>query len=492
VISEYREYERGVTATVNACIQPVLDRYISRLREGLAERGYPRDLLVMQGNGGTVSSRIVAEAAVKTVMSGPASGVMAAAYTAKAAGVEDVITYDMGGTSCDVGLIRGGVPEVSSELELEYAMPIHVPMVDVHSIGAGGGSIALVNDAGILQVGPQSAGADPGPICYGRGGQAPTITDANLLLGRLNPEALLAVDHPVSLDEVRAVFARELGEKLGLDTEQAATAVLRIANDRMAGALRLVSLARGHDPRDFALFAFGGAGPLHASALAKELAIPRVLVPARPGITNALGCLAADVRHDYVNTVNAAVPSLDMDRVREVLEAQIAEGQATIAREGVEIEGLTVLHSADMQFLGQSHILTVPVPGTGVTREQLQEAFESAYWDRFEVALPEILAVLVNLNTAVIGRRPSVPLESLAETGGAQGAPAGAETETRQVWWADGWRETPIYQRGQLPPGATLTGPAIVEQLDTTIVIEPGDNVSVDALSNLIIEVGAP
>ena len=337
VISEYREYERGVTATVNACIQPVLDRYISRLREGLAERGYPRDLLVMQGNGGTVSSRIVAEAAVKTVMSGPASGVMAAAYTAKAAGIDNVITYDMGGTSCYVGLIRGGVPEVSSELELEYAMPIHVPMVDVHSIGAGGGSIAFVNDAGILQVGPQSAGADPGPICYGRGGQRPTITDANLLLGRLNPEALLGVDNPASQDSLRAVFVRELGEKLGLDAEQAAAAVLRIASDRMAGALRLVSLARGHDPRDFALFAFGGAGPLHASALAKELAIPRVLVPALPGITNALGCLVADVRHDYVNTVNTLVPALDMDRVRRVLEEQIAEGRETIAREGVEI-----------------------------------------------------------------------------------------------------------------------------------------------------------
>ncbi|MCH7555211.1 MAG: hydantoinase/oxoprolinase family protein, partial [Proteobacteria bacterium] len=229
VISEYREYERGVTATVNACIQPVLDRYISRLRAGLAERGYPHDLLVMQGNGGTVSSRIVAEAAVKTIMSGPASGVMAAAYTAKAAGIDNVITYDMGGTSCDVGLIRGGVPEVSSELELEYAMPIHVPMVDVHSIGAGGGSIAVVNDAGILQVGPQSAGADPGPICYGRGGRRPTITDANLLLGRLNPETLLGVDTPVSRDVLRAAFARELGERPGLDAEQAAAAVLRIA-----------------------------------------------------------------------------------------------------------------------------------------------------------------------------------------------------------------------------------------------------------------------
>jgi N-methylhydantoinase A len=485
VLSEYREYERGVTATVNACIQPVFNRYISRLRDGLAERGYLRDLLVMRGNGGTVSSRIVAEEAVKTVMSGPASGVMAAAYTSKIAGIEDVITYDMGGTSCDVGVIRGGVPEVSSELELEYAMPIHVPMVDVHTIGAGGGSIATVDEAGILRVGPESAGADPGPICYARGGTQPTITDANLLLGRLNHEALLAVDHPVSLDDVRRSFASELGETLGLDAEESAAAVLRIANDRMAGALRLVSLSRGHDPRDFALFAFGGAGPLHASSLAKELGIPRLLVPARPGITNALGCVVADVRHDYVNTVNSPVPALDMGSVRRILEEQIAEGKATIEREGVEIEGTTLIHSADMQFQGQSHILTVPVSGLEVSRDELQATFEAAYWDRFEVALPEIRAVLVNLNTAVIGKRREIPLDALADGDGAPDGSAGK----RAVWFASGWQETPIYRRSQIHPGTTLQGPAIIEQLDTTIVVEPGDAATADPIGNLIIRV---
>ena len=485
ILSEYREYERGVTASVNACVQPVLDRYISRLRDGLAERGYKYDLLVMQGNGGTVSSTIVAEAAVKTIMSGPASGVMAAAYTAKSAGITDVITYDMGGTSCDVGLIRDGVPQVSSELDLEYAMPIHVPMVDVHSIGAGGGSIAFINDAGMLQVGPESAGANPGPICYARGGERPTITDANLLLGRLNAEALLSVDNPVSLDNVRSIFEREIGESLGLDAEGAAAAILRIANDRMAGALRLVSLSRGHDPRDFALFAFGGAGPLHASALAKELGIPHVMVPARPGITNALGCLAADVRHDYVKTVNTALPDLDMDRVRAILEEQIAEGQATIKREGVAVADLVVLHTADMQFLGQSHILTIPLSGTGVTRDELQREFEAAYWRRFEVELPEIRSVLVNLNTAVIGRRKGVPLEALAHANGGDKEP----TAKRRVWFETGWAETPIYGRAQLAPGSRLTGPAVIEQLDTTVVVEPGDTLEADGLGNLMIAV---
>ena len=302
ILSEYREYERGVTAAVNASVQPVLDRYLTRLRSELSAKGFDRDILVMQGNGGTISSRLIADAAVNTVMSGPASGVMAAAYTGRASGYPNLITYDMGGTSTDVGLIENAVPQVSGELELEYAMPIHVPMVDVHTIGAGGGSIASLDSSGMMRVGPESAGARPGPICYGRGGIEPTITDANLVLGRLNPDKLLGVDHPVTLDHVRGLIEEKVGRALGLDAEAAAAAILRIANDRMAGAIRLVSLSRGHDPRDFALFAFGGAGPLHASALARELSIPTVLVPARPGITNALGCVVADLRHDYVRT----------------------------------------------------------------------------------------------------------------------------------------------------------------------------------------------
>ena len=484
ILSEYREYERGVTAAVNACIQPVLERYITRLREGLGDRGFGHDLLVMQGNGGMVTSTLAGKAAVNTVMSGPASGVMAAAYTAQAAGVPHVITYDMGGTSCDVGVIRDGVPEVSSELELEYAMPIHVPMVDVHSIGAGGGSIATINDAGMLQVGPQSAGADPGPICYGRGGVQPTVTDANLLLGRLNPKGLFAVDNPVPVGRVAALFEDAIGRRLGLDATGAAAAVLRIANDRMAGALRLVSLERGHDPRDFSLFAFGGAGPLHASALAKELGIPRVLTPARPGITNALGCLVADLRHDYVNTVNATVSDLDMDRLRAILDEHIAEGKATIEREGVAVTGIKLLHFADMQFLGQSHILTISI-ALEITRDDLQAAFEAAYWRRFEVELPEIRAVLVNLHSAVIGEREAMPLEAIAY-GGDDTVPA---NQTRRVWFGDGWIDTPILSRAHFSPGTAMDGPAIIEQLDTTVVIEPGDHVVADAFGNLMISV---
>ena len=491
ILSEYREYERGVTATVNAAVQPVLDRYIKHLSSGLRERGYRQELLVMRGNGGTVSARTVAATAVNTVMSGPASGVMAAAYSGRQAGYTKLITYDMGGTSCDVGLILDGIPAVSSELELEYAMPIHVPMVDVHTIGAGGGSIAFINEAGLLQVGPESAGATPGPICYGRGGERPTITDANLLLGRLNPATLLAVDNPVSLAQVQMIFERELGRALGLDAAETAAAILRIANDRMAGALRLVSLSRGHDPRDFALFAFGGAGPLHACALARELGIPRVVAPARPGITNALGCLVADLRHDFVNTVNTPVVSLDMGQVRAILNAQAAEGKALIDAERVTVEEIIILHSADMQFQGQSHLLTIPLESAEISRKALQDAFGRAYWNRFAVELPAIRPVLVNLHTAILGRRQSVDPRELLAADQRAATLEQAVQGVRQVWFQGGWRDTPIYWRERLPLQAKLQGPAIIEQLDTTIVVPPDVQGQVDTLGNLLLQIVA-
>jgi N-methylhydantoinase A len=486
ILSEYREYERGVTAAVSASVQPVLDRYLTRLRTELSAKGFDRDLLVMQGNGGTISSQLIAHAAVNTVMSGPASGVMAAAYTGRASGHPNLITYDMGGTSTDVGLIENAVPQVSGELELEYAMPIHVPMVDVHTIGAGGGSIASVDSAGMLRVGPESAGARPGPICYGRGGLEPTITDANLVLGRLNPDRLLGVDHPVTLHHVRAIVLDKVGNRLGLDAEAAAAAILRIANDRMAGAIRLVSLSRGHDPRDFALFAFGGAGPLHATALARELAIPTVLVPARPGITNALGCVVADLRHDYVRTVNKPLSLLDDATVARIYAEQSAEGEATIGREGVPVRELRRVHTADMQFQGQSHILSVGVERPDIGVAGLHQAFAAAYFRRFGIELAEIPPVLVNLHTAVIGVRPEISLGALAATERAPTLKA-AQVGERRVWFTDGWRQTPVYAREKLPRDAVFEGPAILEQLDCTTVVEPGDKVRQDKLGNLLI-----
>jgi N-methylhydantoinase A len=483
VLSEYREYERGVTATVNASVQPILDRYLAQLRAQLQGRGFSRDLLVMQGNGGTVSAALAAENAANTVMSGPASGIIAAAYSASAAGFQNVITYDMGGTSTDVGLIRGGVPEVSSELELEYAMPVHVPMVDVHTIGAGGGSIAFLGEDGLLRVGPKSAGAHPGPICYGRGGTEPTITDANLVLGRLNPHALLGVQGAADLEHIKRQIVEKVGKPLGLDATRAAAAILRIANDRMSGAIRMVSLARGHDPRDFILFPFGGAGPLHAAAIAKELGIPRLLVPTRPGITNALGCVVADLRHDFVNTVNKPVQDVDIEHVNSVFQQQILAGKTLLEREGLALEGLRFLHSADMQFQGQSHMLKVALPDAEVSRDKLQQLFEKAYWERFEVELREIRAMLVNVHTAVIGLRPRLDLRVLSD----RGALHAPRKHFRDAWFDGAWHPTPIYRRESLP--GQLTGPAIIEQLDCTTVLEPGNKLTVDELGNLLIEV---
>lgn len=490
LLSEAREFERGVTAAVNGSVQPILQRYVERLRSELAGLGYRRDFLMMNGNGGMISARFVTREAAKTVMSGPASGVIAAAYTGRRAGYGNLVTYDMGGTSTDVALIRNAEPAVSNEIEIEYAMPIHVPMVAVHTVGAGGGSIARVDAGGLIQVGPQSAGADPGPICYGRGGTDPTITDANLVLGRLTPKKLLAVDNPVTAEGVACTFEERIGRATGMSGIQAAGAVLKLANMKMAGAIRMVSVARGRDPRDFTLFAFGGAGPLHASALARELGLPRVLVPARPGITNALGCVVADLRHDFVNTLNQPVASLDTEKVRAVFDAHIAEGKALIAQEAVRPEEIRISHSADMQFVGQTHIINVPLPSADVDRATVQTLFERAYFARFRVELPEIRANLVNLNTSVIGVRPSVDLGRLIDPSGRAGNLEAALVEIRPVWFEGEWRETPVYARERLPLDAVIDGPAILEQMDATTVLEPGDRARSDADGNIIIEVG--
>jgi N-methylhydantoinase A len=490
LLSEAREYERGVTAAVNASVQPILERYLGRLTDDLAARGFPGDVLVMNGNGGMASARTVGREAAKTVMSGPASGVIAAAVTGRAAGMPDLLTYDMGGTSTDVALIRGAEPTVSSEIELDYALPIHVPMVDVRTIGAGGGSIARVNAGGLLEIGPDSAGARPGPICYGRGGTEPTISDANLLLGRLDPGRVASVDGSVPIDRVRAAFQEKLGDLMGLTAIQAAEAVIRMANVKMAGAVRMVSLSLGADPRDFALFAFGGAGPLHASAIARELGIPRVLVPARPGITNALGCLAADLRHDFVTTLNAPLDALDMGRLADTLSAQADDGERLIRAEPVTTDRITRSFAVDMQFIGQTHLLRVPLPSPRITREALRAAFEAAYFARFRVELATIRAAVVNACTTVTGRRPPPDLTRLIDPTGRKATPAEAQMGTREVIFGGKPLITPIFWRDHLPLDATLRGPAIIQQMDTTILIEPGDTARGDPLGNIIVEVG--
>ena len=481
LLSESREYERGVTAAVNASVQPLLERYVSRLASELSGRGYKNGLLVMNGNGGMVAADKVAREAVKSVMSGPASGVMAALAVGRRAGMANLLTYDMGGTSTDVAMIRDGRAPVSNEIEVEYAMPIHVPMVDVRTVGAGGGSIARIDAGGMLRVGPESAGSYPGPVCYGRGGLLVTISDANLILGRL-PASRFGAAAQAALD----AMADQIARPLGLSVERAAEAVIRIANTQMAGAIRMVSISMGANPRDFALFAFGGAGPLHAVALARELVVPRVLLPARPGITNALGCVVADLRHDFVRTINRPLDLADMAQVHAVLAGQESEGRALIGAEKIALTGVEAEFSADMQFIGQTHLLRIALPDATPTREVLQTRFEAAYHARFKVDLPEVRANLVNLNCSVIGGRPELDLARLIEPSGR------LETflmrETRDVWFGT-WVKTPVYWRDELPLSLSLTGPAVIEQMDTTTLIEPGCHVTSDADGNLIIEV---
>jgi N-methylhydantoinase A len=488
VLAEFREFERGSTAAVNAYVQPLLDRYLTGLVGELRRRGFAHPFLVMQGNGGTMSAEVAVDHAAHTVLSGPAAGVIAAAHVGTLAGFPNVVSIDMGGTSLDVGLIAGGVPEISAEKDLAYGIPVRVPMIDVHTIGAGGGSIAWVNQAGLLEVGPESAGAAPGPICFGRGGKRPTTTDANLVLGRLNPDYLLGVERPVQPDAVAQCLSQEIGEPLGLGGVGAAAAIVRIANDRMASAIRLVSLERGYDPRDFALLAFGGAGPLHAIALARELGIPTVIVPPRPGITSALGCLVADARHDFVQTVNARLAEADPARVEAILDDQVRRGRALLLDEVVSAETIGATHEADLQFEGQSHVLRIYL-ARPFQVDATTVAFLAAYRARFQAQLPGMPMRLVSLRTAVHGRRRPIDLAALGQPARPASNLAEAELARRSVWFDGVWRETPIYDRARLAPGLTFEGPAILEQLDSTTVVEPGARGMVDQAGNVVLQV---
>ncbi len=487
ILREVREFERASTAAVNASIQPIMARYLGRLAGKLGDAGFKPEPLVMQGNAGTMTMRAAAEHAVQTVMSGPAAGVLAAARVGVEAGISNIIACDMGGTSFDVTLIRDGVPALSAEKDIAYAVPVRVPMIDVHTIGAGGGSIARISRAGLLQVGPESAGSRPGPICYGRGGALPTVTDANLLLGRLDPASMPGIERTVPVDVVREAILEHIGRPLGMNAIQASTAIISVATNHLASAIRLVSIERGYDPRDFALFAFGGAGPLHATALAKELGVPRVLVPRFPGATSALGCILADLRHDFVRTINLPLTESDGAAFDAILAEQAARGRAIIEQERVPVEGVVAVHEADLLFRGQSHVFRMPVTSPGFSPAAVMRDFADRYRARFNIELAEMRVILVNLRTCVVGKRAKISMELFAPAP-AIGAPTGPRA-VRSVHFSGRLHETPIWRRESLGVGSTLDGPVIVEQMDATTVVDPGARLEVDRLGNLIITV---
>jgi N-methylhydantoinase A len=487
IIREIREFERGSTAAIHGAIRPIVSRYIEDVAERLRANGFRKDLLVMQANGGMMSAAVVGENAVQTVMSGPAAGVLAAAEIAKTAGIRNVITADMGGTSFDVAVVVDGKPLVSAEKDLDYGIPIRIPMIDIHTIGAGGGSIARIDDAGMLRVGPESAGSDPGPIGYDRGGEVPTITDANLLLGRLNPSVVTGSDRPAPLDRIAATIETRIGRPLGLTAVAAASAIIDVAVAGLVGAIRLVAIEKGHDPRDFALLPFGGAGPLHAVTIARELGIPRVLVPALPGLTSALGCALADVRHDFVRTLNRPFAGLDSSLVDAVYAEQVAEGRALLARERVEVERVALRHEVDVLYRGQSHLIRLGVESPGFDPDRVLAEFERYYLERFGISLPEMMPMLVNARTTLIGVRKPVDLGMFRPRPG--GSVERALAGERRVWFSGGWHATKIYRREKLPAGARLAGPAIIEQLDSTLVLDPGSDAEVDESGNIILTV---
>ncbi len=373
ILPEIREFERSSTTALNATLQPVVGSYLGRLEQALAADGFEGRFHIVQSNGGVMSTATARRLPVRTALSGPAAGVIAAAAIARAAGHPDIITGDLGGTSFDVSLIAGGQAALAAQTTIDFGMVIRTPMIEITTIGAGGGSIARVDAGGLLEVGPESAGSRPGPVCYGQGNTRPTLTDANLVLGRIDGEKPLGTLQRLDVEAARAAIAREIAEPLGLDVMAAAEAIVKIANARMAGAIRLVSIERGHDPAKFMAMPFGGGGALHAGALIHEVGLKGALVPRFPGVTSALGCVIADIRHDGVQTVNLMLEGLDAAALDARMVEAGREAHRVVAEAGLSVERIDVLYELDMHYLGQTHTVSVPLPvtlgeaGTGVT-----------------------------------------------------------------------------------------------------------------------------
>jgi N-methylhydantoinase A len=493
ILPEIREFERASTTALNAYLQPVVGSYLGTLQTALDGEGFGGQFHIVQSNGGVMSTATARKLPVRTALSGPAAGVIAAAAIAKAAGFENVITGDLGGTSFDVSLIAGGRSILAAQTTIDFGLVIRTPMIEISTIGAGGGSIAHVDKGGLLQVGPESAGSVPGPVCYAQGNMRPTLTDANVVLGRINAERPIGGKLArLDVEAAKAAIAEHVAKPLGISVMAAAEAIVRIANARMAGAIRLVSIERGHNPTHFAVMPFGGGGALHAGALVGEVGLASALVPRFPGITSALGCVIADLRHDQVQTVNLMLEELDAKALDARMVEQGRQAKAVVEGAGVAVERVDVLFELDMHYIGQTHTISVPLPvtregdTTGVSEDIIRDAFEASYKTSFSRLLPGIPMRIVTLRTAAVGRRPAFDLSALSPS--ASASLDDAKRGTRQVWFGGAWHETTIWSRLDIPVGAVINGPAILEQPDATTVIDPGLTARVDVLGNAIIE----
>ena len=501
VAPEFREFYRASTTVINASIRPVVARYLERIQDRLQSEGFDAELLLMQSGGGVFTFAEARRKPVFMVESGPAAGVISAAHLGAALGYKDIISFDMGGTTAKVGLIQDGAPTVTKEYEVGAAArtgvgsqraagyPIRTPVIDLVEIGAGGGSIAWVDSGGILRVGPQSAGADPGPVCYGQGGTEPTITDANLVLGRLQPDLFLGGRMQLDVDAARQAIKMKCAKPLRMDLVEAAHGIVEIANAAMVNALRLVSVQRGYDPREFVLAAFGGAGPVHANRLAAETEMPTLIVPKSPGTFSSLGLLVTDLKHDFSTTWIQRLDELDAVALETTYAALEEQGRAALEREGVSMQDCEFARQLDMRFVGQSHELSIHAPNRRLSPtdvEQLSDHFLKEHDRAYGFSAPNEPVELVNLRLTAIGKITKPKSRELGSVGGDLDD---AQKGMRSVYFAEteGYIDCPVYDRYQLRAGQLLVGPAIVVELDSTSVIHPGYEARVDRFGNLVI-----
>ena len=479
-----------MATALNAAVMPPVSRYVGVLRDALDREGVRGPLLIMKSDGGVTSAATCTRQPIQTVLSGPAAGVIGAVSVARAAGFADLISIDVGGTSADICLVRDGRPEITKDGTIG-PFPLKLPMLDIHTIGAGGGSVAAVSGAGGLSVGPRSAGAEPGPVCYGRGGSEPTVTDAHLCLGRI-PAALLGGELPLDVAAARAAIGERIGRRLGLGVPEAAAGILEIIDNSMARAIRTVSVGRGHDPRRFALIASGGAGPLHACRLAELLDIPTVVFPPRPGVLSTWGLLDTDIRATFVRTVGITerrVPGVDVAALGAAWGGLEAQARAWLDAERVPRDHQRFEKSADLRYEHQSFELTCPLgdlPLTPARVDALIATFHAEHRRLYTYDLAHAAVELVNLRVTAVGVLP----KRTAPPPAANGTDArDALARERPVYFRGaGFAATPVYARGRLAPGMAFTGPAIVDQDDATCLVAPGFRARVDHAHNLLLE----
>ena len=491
VTREWREYERTNTTALNAYVKPIASSYINRLKNGLNNLGSTSSNYIMQSNGGTTTFEQSQETPINMVESGPVAGIYGASILGKMLGEENIIAFDIGGTTAKCSLVENGEVKVSTDYYIERdernaGYPIKVPVVDVVEIGNGGGSIAWVDDGGSLRVGPQSAGASPGPVAYGKGGEYPTTTDANLVIGRLSPRNF---ENKVDMDKVKQAIDREVATPFNTPIEDAALGIVRVANSNMLNILKLVSVRKGYDPRDFTLVAFGGGGPLHASALAKELGIKRVIVPIATSVFAAWGMLMTDLRHDYIQTYIRRVSNIDINELNDEYIRLEKKATGQFKEEGIDEKDVLFSRFADIRYVGQEHTVKVPVPAGAIDENELQdviETFHQAHEKLYTFKLEDAETEIVNLHLTAFG---AVEKPELAKLEKNINTLEEAVKEVRPVLYEDeGWVDTQVYDRHKLGAHMTIQGPAIVEEQSASTVIDPGQSLTVDAYGNLIIE----